>query len=288
MTNNKFRCLEEKNQCKFCLNIVLKEENDKLKKENSEHKNTINNLSHQNDNLTNKNLNELKSIKQNFEITILELKQELNRKEDAMKSKYEENEKSYKSRTSKREEDLKQEYINEIAKVSSNLETSRIENEKLRMENNRLQGTLEDYQNIIQEKSLEFKKNYDLKDKSYEKLVKSLKDVQKETKDLESKYNSQNTDLLIKLKLCEENENKLKNEIAKREKVINDIELESYRLKQLIDDYECKIKESNIKLENKESVIEELKNQNNEIISEFNKKISEFEEFQKEKIKENE
>jgi len=50
------------------------------------------------------------------------------------------------------------------------------------------------------------------------------------------------------------------------------LENENYDMKQLNEELESKIKELNIKFENKLNIIEELKNQNNEIINEFNKK----------------
>ena len=41
---------------------------------------------------------------------------------------------------------------------------------------------------MINDKTSEFKKNIEIKDKNYEKLLKSLKEVQKETKEIDSKY----------------------------------------------------------------------------------------------------
>ena len=141
------------------IKIDLKEENERIKRELADLKNQNNNLTFQNENNANKHFIELKSIKQNFELAIIDLKQENAKKEESLKLKFEENEKTYKAKMIKREEELKSEFINEITKMSSDLEATRLENEKLKVDYNYIQDTLEDYQNSINEKTIEFKKN---------------------------------------------------------------------------------------------------------------------------------
>jgi len=119
-------------------------------------------------------------------------------------------EKSFKENCKKHEEEVKTELLKEITSLTNNLETTILEKENLKIDVKNLKIELEQGQNLLNEKTEEFKKLIDNKDKHNEKLMKSLKDIQKETRLIESNCQNKINEWQTKFKQLEENEKKSK------------------------------------------------------------------------------
>lgn len=253
----------------------MKEENENLKNFAEEMKGKIATLA-QNDRVKETKIEELLSLKNTLERSADGNKMEVVQKEEKFRSKFEEKEKQLVQKYKEREESMRTEYVKEVSQINSSVETYRLENEKLKIQVKNMQKLIDESENTLHEKEIEFKHSLDSKDKEYEKLQRALKDVQRSVHELESKYNEKQADYVSKCKNFEELEQKLFSKASNKDKKLKDSEDEVSACKNFILDLQANIKEYEIRSDNKDKMIEQLKNQNSEILREFNRKEFEY------------
>lgn len=266
-------------------NSGIRTENENLKKFVNELKEKIRESSEK-EKSTQLKLNELLAFKSNCESTMDEQKLNLVQKEDRYRAKFEEKERQIVQKHKEREESLKAEYIKEISQIYNDIETYRIENEKLKIELKNVNKKVDESDNIIHDKEGEFKRITDSKDKEYEKLQRTLKELQREIHDLELKYNDKTQEFANKYKNFDEIENKLYNISQNKDRKIKESDDEMNNLKNFIFDIQANIKEHEIRSENKDKMIEQLKNLNSEILQEYNRKELEYNSHEDNRAKE--
>lgn len=276
---NEFHKLSEISKSKFKMfeetNLLLREENGSFKRHLDDLREKVQMLNN-NDQMKENKMNEYKNIKFNLEKQIEDMNSEIFKKEEKIRAKFEEKERKIKEKFKDREDNLKNEYFKEINIINMSVEGYKLENEKLKIEIKNLKNLLEASENSLQENEIEFKKALDQKDKDYQKLQKNLKELQNDIHELESKYTDKTHEYQTKLKNAEETETKLLHQIQFKEKKFKELDEEFSQMRGYLMDLQASMREYEIKTDTKDKIIAQLKNQNKEILKEFNKKESEY------------
>lgn len=272
ISTNKFKLFEETNQSLRDENIHLKNKLDELGLKF--------NTSMQKENIISHNIDELKNTLVKTEQELERVNNELNKKDEDQKKRTEEIEALFKNKMKNREEELKAELLKEIVKTNGDIEKHLLENEQLRLENKTLLNKIEDFESVIMDKELEFKRAMDEKDREYEKLFRSLKELQRDIKEVEFNYKEKIEDLKRKNKNLDEGGNTVRKDLISKDKQISSLQKENAELIKALEELNDYIQEYEITLDNKENVIKTLRNENSEILKGVNKNKLECEEYE--------
>ena len=185
-------------------------------------------------------------------------------------------EKKIKNKYIIKEEILKNEYFQDISDKNSAIELYMIENEKLRLELKRFEVNLFESESKMNHIEFELKKTIDKKDREYEKLMKTLQDIQKETKDLDIKYSNEADDLLIKLKEIEELNLILKKDLNDKIHKLNELDIEYADYKEKNNNLHSSTLELKCKFDILLRKFENIGKENQDIKNEINKKENEI------------
>jgi chromosome segregation ATPase len=271
VSSNKFKLFEEANE-------NLRVENSTIKIKLDDYKNKIEQLT-QKENVLNTTIEELKSKLSRKDVESEKLECEYSKKEENLKKRYEDNETNLKQKIKSREEELKSEFLKGITSTNSECEKTLVEIEKIKLEKKTLEQKIDSFENIIHEKEIDFKRSLDHKDREYEKLFRNLKELQRDIKEVEFTYKQKIEEIKTKNKNLEydELETKKLNEI--NEKQIQQFKNELMETNLYLEDCMSSLKETEITLNNKESVIKTLKNENCELLRELQRKDEEMQQI---------
>jgi chromosome segregation ATPase len=268
VSSNKFKLFEEANQ-------NLREENSSLKIKLEDFKTKIEQMT-QKESVLCSSIEELKSKISRKDVEVEKLESEFSKKEENLKKRYEENEAQLKQKIKSREEELKSEFLKGITSSNNECEKTLVEIEKIKLEKKTLEQKIDSFENIIHEKEMDFKRALDQKDREYEKLFRNLKELQRDIREVEFTYKQKIEEIKSKNKNLEieESESKKMNEI--NEKQIQQFKNELMETNLYLEDCMSSLKETEITLNNKESVIKTLKNENSELVRELHRKDEEI------------
>jgi chromosome segregation ATPase len=272
ITESKFKLFEETNKSVRDENLALKNQIEEL--------NVKLNSYAQKDIVYQSTLEEIqnKFSKKQSEIEKVEI--DFSKKEENLKKKNEEIEIYLKARMKTREEELKNEYFKEITKINSECDKLLLENEKIKLENKNLLQKLDDFENTLNEKEIEFKRSLDTKDLEYEKLVRSLKELQREIKQVEFSYKEKVEQFKKKNKdIVADNEN-LRKQINSKDKTIQELQNQVNEMNKCIEELTSGIRESELHIDEKEMILNTLTNEKEELLKELNKRESTQEKIQ--------
>lgn len=278
VSKNKFKIFENTHQ-------RLNEEINNLKIINEELKEKINEMSQRDlekDNI----IAELKNARENYGNMYEDQKLDLLKKEEKLRNKLEEKEKELKQKLKEKEEILKEEYIEEIKNLNRHMENIKSENDKLKFDIMDLRTLIDDYENSKHERELEFKREILLRDNEYEKQQKIIKELKSEVEFLEEKISEKANDFSMKIRNTEQNENKYIQQMNLKDKKIKENEEEINNLKNLILDLQSIERDLEIKLENKNNQMEQMKFKNEEKDNEIKNIETEMGEMQQLNMKE--
>jgi chromosome segregation ATPase len=266
ITESKFKLFEETNKSIRDENLILKNQIEDLNiKLNSYSQKEIVNQSTLED-LQNKVLKKQNEIEK--------LETDFLKKEENLKKKNGENEIYLKARMKTREEEIKNEYFKEITKVNSECDKLLLENEKLKLENKNLFQKIDDFENTIQDKEIEFKRSIDTKDLEYEKLVRSLKELQREIKQVEICYKEKVEHFKKKNKDIESENENLRKQIHSKDKATQEFQNQINEMNKCIEELTSGIREGELQIDEKEMILSTLTNEKGELLKELNKRES--------------
>lgn len=240
MSTNKFKIFEE-------TNAEIHKENSNLKNKLDEINEQLNKEFHRNNYFTTEN-EKLKINLDKRESDLLKLKDDFKRLDDKYHKKIDEAEKSYKEKLDVITQNIREDYVNSIAKLNSEVESVILETEKLKLDKCNLIVKLEEYDQIFKDKEVEFKKILSFKDEEYDNLAKTIRQLQIELRELDSSYRNKSEEFKLQInQLQNDDEKKLfiintkenqilvhKNEIAKLNSIIEDFNMEMGNLKEEI------------------------------------------------------
>jgi len=204
-------------------------------------------------------IQELKNSRNTYDKLLEESKYELLKKEEKLRIKFDEKEKELKHKLKEKEDHLKEEYLQEIKGLTKKMDEIKSQNDKLKFENIDLKALMDDFENNKHEREIEFKREMILKENDNEKLQKKLKELQNEIEDLERKISDKSNDFNSRIRTSEQNEGKFIYQINLKEKKIKELEEEIEILKNLVVDLQGACRENELKLENKQKIINQLK-----------------------------
>ena len=169
-----------------------------------------------------------------------------------------------------RQEELKNDFNQDLSILNKNLEHIKLDNEKLRFELKNFKTNYDDIETLIHNKEIEFHRIVEHKDTEYNSLLNTLREVQHGMQDLEVNFNSKIAEFVNKIKNFEENEIKLINKLKNNEKILNETENEFKNYKQIFENCQKTLIELNHQIKLKDEIIEKLKSQYNEVLNELN------------------
>lgn len=200
---------------------------------------------HRNNYLSAEN-DKLKLNLDNRESEIAKLKEDFARLDDKYNRKIYEAEKIYKEKLSANTQNIREDYVNSIGKLNSEVESLILETEKLKLDKSNLIVKLEEYDQIFKDKEIEFKKILSFKDEEYDNLAKTIRQLQIELRELDSSYRNKSEEFKLQInQLQNDDEKKLfiintkdkqifenKNEIGKLNSIIEELNMEINNLKE--------------------------------------------------------
>jgi predicted RNase H-like nuclease (RuvC/YqgF family) len=195
-------------------------------------------------------------------------------------------EKQNQEKYNEKEKKLIKDFMEEINRNTKNNENLKIENEKLKYDYFNQKTDISKLNNRISELEYENKDNIEKKNREINKLKEQLNFMERELneKDLQIKNNLTKTDNNI-LKFKTEN-NSLIQQINDLNQKNKDYILEIMELKHNIEMINNDMTQSELALKNKDSVIEQLRNQINEMNSEIDEKMNDLQVYEENKQKE--
>lgn len=203
-----------------------------------------------------------------------------------MRCKYEEKEKELKQKHREKEDLLKEDYLSEIKNLSQKIEELALENDKQKFDIIDLKAVIDDYENAKHEREIEFKREILLRESDYEKLQKKLREMQAEVEELENKISEKANDFTLKLRHSEQNEGKFTLQLAQKDRIVKELDEQLNGLRNVILDLEAGNKECELKSENRQKIIEQLKAQNDELLNKIKNLENELGRIQQNNMKE--
>ena len=160
---------------------------------------------------------------------------------------------------------LKKEKNEEFLRISKNLEEKKFENEKLKSEISNYKIEINTLKSQIENNDYEKNSIMDQKDKENSKLKEKITEKDKEITEIENDYREKISKLEEQINLIKEENNNLLNEINENQDKENEYETEILNLKNNNDIINNELNQINIALQNKDVVIDQLKQQIEEL-----------------------
>jgi chromosome segregation ATPase len=160
---------------------------------------------------------------------------------------------------------LKKEKNEEFLRVSKNLEEKKFENEKLKSKISNYKIEINTLKSQIENNDYEKNSIMDQKDKENSKLKEKITEKDKEITEIENDYREKISKLEEQINLIKEENNNLLNEINENQDKENEYETEILNLKNNNDIINNELNQINIALQNKDVVIDQLKQQIEEL-----------------------
>jgi len=243
-------------------NKILRDENERLSKSNSDLYTQVSSLYdidwQKNSKIT--ELTKIISMKDNY---ISKIHTEINKKIKV----WDEKEKTLKCKIKERESIL----ITELAKVQKNVDEYKSTDDSLIVELKHLRNVNKDLEYCLQTIRIDHKKESDIKNKVIEKMNKTLTDIQNETNEITSNFENNTAELTEKIKVLEESNKKYIDELEGNQHDLKILNEELGSCKAQIEELQNNFDEFKIRLEYKDCVIENMKDQNLELLTELNK-----------------
>lgn len=250
----KFKQIEEANE-------NLKKTNNSLVSQLAEYENQIKTLKIKNE----ENEANAKNLTM-YQEHITEMQNEFTQKEIKLNRKYQDKENS-----------IKNEFLNEISKLTKELEELRVQNEKLKFDISTLNLNIESLKSKSEDKEYESTATINKKEKEINKLKSQIEDYQKKLNEIEGTNKEREINFISDFtKLKQDNESLLTTLNQKNENVY-DLEAKIETLNKNIDTLVNEAKENQLSLDNKNTIIEQFKNQNEELQKEIADRDNELE-----------
>ena len=160
---------------------------------------------------------------------------------------------------------LKKEKNEEFLRISKNLEEKKFENEKLKSKISNYKIEINTLKSQIENNDYEKNSIMDQKDKENSKLKEKITEKDKEITEIENDYREKISKLEEQINLIKEENNNLLNEINENQDKENEYETEILNLKNNNDIINNELNQINIALQNKDVVIDQLKQQIEEL-----------------------
>jgi len=208
------------------------------------------------------------------EAEIATLKEDFARQEDKYNRKVYETEKTYKEKLSINTQNIREDYVNSIGKLNSEVESLILETEKLKLDKSNLLVKLEEYDQIFKDKELEFKKILSFKDEEYDCLAKTIRQLQMELRELDSSYRNKSEDFKLQINQLQNEDEKKLFIINTKDEQISDSKNEIGRLISTIENLNIEINNLKEEIRNKENINSKLTNDLNSFLNDL--KLYEF------------
>ena len=270
---NEFQFFAEKSMDKFKL---FEEQNERHVKEKQE---LINKLAEFEAEIkSKKTLNEeLESNMRNIAMLkehITETENQLAQKETSLNKKYAE-----------REEEIKNEYVNEINKLSKLNEDLHTENEKFKFEISNLKMNTDNLNALIEDKDFDYQTTLTKKEKEIKRLNDEIEELKSTLNENEKQMKDKITFSENEILKLNEDKNAFLEELNAKGDKIYDLETKMKELIHLQDSLTLENKEHLISLSNKDTIINQMKSQIDELHKNISSKENENELLEQDKQK---
>lgn len=270
---NEFQFFAEKSMDKFKL---FEEQNERHVKEKQE---LINKLAEFEAEIkSKKTLNEeLESNMRNIAMLkehITETENQLAQKETSLNKKYAE-----------REEEIKNEYVNEINKLSKLNEDLHTENEKFKFEISNLKMNTDNLNALIEDKDFDYQTTLTKKEKEIKRLNDEIEELKSTLNENEKQMKDKITFSENEILKLNEDKNAFLEELNAKGDKIYDLETKMKELIHLQDSLTLENKEHLISLSNKDTIINQMKSQIDELHKNISNKENENELLEQDKQK---
>ena len=250
----KFKQIEEANE-------NLKKTNNSLVSQLAEYENQIKILKIKNE----ENEANAKNLTM-YQEHITEMQNEFTQKEIKLNRKYQDKENS-----------IKNEFLNEISKLTKELEELRVQNEKLKFDISTLNLNIESLKSKSEDKEYENTATINKKEKEINKLKSQIEDYQKKLNEIEGTNKEREMNFISDFTKLKQDNESLINTLNQKNENVYDLEAKIETLNKNIDTLVNEAKENQLSLDNKNTIIEQLKNQNEELQKEIADRDNELE-----------
>lgn len=261
-SNDKFKQFEEKNE------LLLQEKQDLINKL-SEYESEIK---------VNKNLNEeLSSHERNIVMLkehISEMENQLIQKESLLTKKF-----------SEREDEIKNELLNEINKLTKQNEDLRTENEKYKYDISMMKINVDNLNSLIDDKDSDYQSTLNKKEKEIKRLTEEINDNKSKYKNIEDLMRKKDSIADNEISKLQEAKESLLEELTQKRDKEYDLESQVKDLMHLQESLTLENQENKITLSNKDVIIEQLKSQIDELHKDITNKENEIELIEQDKQK---
>ena len=261
-SNDKFKQFEEKNE------LLLQEKQDLINKL-SEYESEIK---------VNKNLNEeLSSHERNIVMLkehISEMENQLIQKESLLTKKF-----------SEREDEIKNELLNEINKLTKQNEDLRTENEKYKYDISMMKINVDNLNSLIDDKDSDYQSTLNKKEKEIKRLTEEINDNKSKYKNIENLMRKKDSIADNEIAKLQEAKESLLEELTQKRDKEYDLESQVKDLMHLQESLTLENQENKITLSNKDVIIEQLKSQIDELHKDITNKENEIELIEQDKQK---
>lgn len=261
-SNDKFKQFEEKNE------LLLQEKQDLINKL-SEYESEIK---------VNKNLNEeLNSHERNIVMLkehISEMENQLIQKESLLTKKF-----------SEREDEIKNELLNEINKLTKQNEDLRTENEKYKYDISMMKINVDNLNSLIDDKDSDYQSTLNKKEKEIKRLTEEINDNKSKYKNIEDLMHKKDSIADNEIAKLQEAKESLLEELTQKRDKEYDLESQVKDLMHLQESLTLENQENKITLSNKDVIIEQLKSQIDELHKDITNKENEIELIEQDKQK---
>ena len=155
--------------------------------------------------------------------------------------------------------------------MQKNVDEYKSTDDSLIVELKHLRNVNKDLEYCLQTIRIDHKKESDIKNKVIEKMNKTLTDIQNETNEITSNFENNTAELTEKIKVLEESNKKYIDELEGNQHDLKILNEELGSCKAQIEELQNNFDEFKIRLEYKDCVIENMKDQNLELLTELNK-----------------
>ena len=214
---------------------------------------------------------ENESLKKKIE----KLQNEAEKKEEVLRNKYEE-----------KEENIKTEYLLEITKLTKEIEELRVNNEKQKFEISNLKMNLTNISSNHESKQNEAIDLLTKKEKEITLLQDKIKEYDTQIKATANTIKEKEESIKKEIQKVKEDNNSLMNELNQKSNIIEELEADIEGLNQKVERLSNEIQENSTTITNKDVIINQIKNQNENLQKDIEDKEKEMELIEKTRQKE--
>ena len=170
--------------------------------------------------------------------------------------------------------------MEEVAKLNKKNDELKVENEKLKYDISNYKINIEMLGNKLEDKEFEYNANLSKKEKEIKKLNEIIADAQKENKAMENEWGERIKKMEEKINSLKESNYNLSSELNDKKSQILEYENNVDNLKHKLELINTKMTQTNVTNKNKEMLIEQYKNQINDLNNEIMTKENELQEYE--------